>query len=71
MGRLVSSGRIRAPGSCPEDPCSGSHGFRATQSTALEHPGGYLEEEEERGGSLRLGVIAQGYGRLVGGGDTQ
>ena len=41
------------------------------RATAPEHLGGYLEEEEERGGSLRLGVIAQGYGRLVGGGGTQ
>ena len=32
VGRLVFSGRTRAPGSCPEDPCSGSRGFRATQS---------------------------------------
>ena len=41
------------------------------RGTAPEHPGGYLEEEEEQGGSLRLGVIAQGYGWLVGGGGTQ
>ena len=27
VGRLVSSGRTRAPGYCPEDVCSGSRGF--------------------------------------------
>ena len=40
--------------------------------TAPEHRWeDYLEEEEERGGSLGLGVTAQGYGRLAGGGGTQ
>ena len=41
------------------------------RATAPEHPGGYLEEEEEQGESLQLGVIAQGYGWLVGGGGIQ
>ena len=68
MGRLISSGHTRAPGCCPKEACIGSLGLRATTP---EHPGGYPEEEEERGGSLGLGVTAQGYGWLAGGGGMQ
>ena len=34
------------------------------RAIAPEYPGGYLEEEEEQGGSRPLGVTAQGYRRL-------
>ena len=72
--RWVAWSRVATPGLravAQRMPAAGHVDSEPLRVTTPEHLGGYMEEEEERSGSLGLGVTAHGYGKLAGGGGTQ